>query len=214
MLTLIKREFLAVLPFLALPLSFALFAITSVISQTFYHMQYMPPTGISSMIYRVCWMPIVILPFISAGIGGQQMYSDHSKKISAFLCTLATSRSRIMTARIIVGTSYFLLILLAMAITYALLLARFESLVPFDITPLIMLFITAIMVNLACYSIGLLIGFSANKFLPILGSIFLIAILIALIIIKGFGLQSNFILLVVAVAAMFRTWQKYATTSL
>lgn len=214
MLTLIKREFSAVLPFLGLPLLFALFAITSVISQTFYNMQYMPPTGISSMTYRVSWLPIFILPFISAGMGAQQMYSDRNGKISAFLCTLATSRSRILTARIIVGSSYFLLIFLAMAITYALLLARFPSLVPFDVTFLIMLFITAATVNLACYSVGLLIGFSANRFLPILGSILLVAILIALIIIKGFGLQSNLILLVVAGAAMFRTWQKYATTSL
>ena len=214
MLTLIKREFLAVLPFLALPLSFALFAITTVISKTVYGMQHMPSVGIPSIMYEVFWMPIFILPFISAGMGAQQMYSDRSRKISAFLCTLATSRSRIMTARIIVGSSYFLSILLAMVITYAILLARFESLVPFDITSLVMLFITAATVNLACYSIGLLIGFSANKFLPILGSIFLISILIALIIIKGFGLQSNFILLVVAVAAMFRTWRKYATTSL
>ncbi|MCK5271393.1 MAG: hypothetical protein KAJ52_02405 [Sedimentisphaerales bacterium] len=214
MLTLIKREFLAVLPFLVLPLSFAFLVITVVISKTVYSMQHMPPTGISPTMYEAFWMPIFILPFISAGMGAQQMYSDRSKKISAFLCTLATSRSRIMTARIIVGTSQFLLILLAMAITYVLLLARFESLVPFNITFLVMLFVTATMVNLACYSIGLLIGFSANKFLPILGSIFLISILIALIIIKGFGWQSNFILLVVAVAAMFRIWRKYATASL
>ncbi len=214
MLTLIKREFLAVLPFLALPLSFALFVIVSVISQTVYRMQYMPPTGISPVMYKAFWLPIFVLPFISAGMGAQQMYSDRSKKISAFLCTLATSRSRILTARIIVGSSQFLLVLMAMVITDVLLLARFESLVPFDITFLIMLFITAATVNLACYSIGLLIGFSTNRFLPILGSILLVAALIALIIVKGFGLQSNLILLVVAGAAMFRTWQKYATTSL
>ena len=214
MLTLIKREFLAVLPFLALPLLFTLFAITTVISKTVYGMQHMPPVGIPSIMYGVFWMPIFILPFISAGMGAQQMYSDRSKKISAFLCTLATSRSRILTARIIVGTSQFLLVLMAMVITDVLLLARFPSLVPFDVTFLIMLFITAATINLACYSIGLLIGFSANRFLPILGSILLVATLITLVIVKGFGLQSNLMLLVVAVAAMFRTWQKYATTSL
>ena len=214
MLTLIKREFSAVLPFLALPLLFAFLVITAVISQTVYRMPHMPSTGISSIMYKAFWMPIFILPFISAGIGAQQMYSDRSRKISAFLCTLTTSRRRILTARIIVGSSYFLLILLAMAIAYALLLARFPSLVPFDATFLIMLFITAATVNLACYSIGLLIGFSANKFLPILGSILFVAVLIALVIVKGFGLQSNLILLVVAGAAMFRTWQKYSTTSL
>ncbi|MCK4627683.1 MAG: hypothetical protein KAT56_01705 [Sedimentisphaerales bacterium] len=214
MLTLIKREILAVLPFLALPLLFAFLVITVVISQTVYRMQYMPSTGISSIMYEVFWMPIFALPFISAGIGAHQMYSDRSGKISAFLCTLTTSRSRILTARIIVGTSQFLLVLMAMAITYALLRARFPSLVPFDVTFLIMLFITAATVNLACYSIGLLIGFSANRFLPIMGSILLVATLIALVIVEGFGLQSNLILLVVAGAAMFRTWQKYATASL
>ena len=214
MLTLIKREFLAVLPFLGLPFLFALFAITAIISSTVYSMQYMPPVGILPVMHKAFWVPIFILPFISAGIGSKQMYSDHSGKISAFLCTLATSRSRILTARIIVGTSQFLSVLMAMAITDILLRARFPSLVPFDITFLIMLFITATTVNLACYSIGLLIGFSANRFLPILGSILLVAALIALVIIKGFGLQSNLILLVVAGAAMFRTWQKYATASL
>jgi len=214
MLTLIKREFLAVLPFLVLPLLFAFCVVAGVITQTVYRMQHIPPTGVLPIMYKVFWMPIFILPFISAGIGAHQMYSDRSKKISAFLCTLATSRSRILTARIIVGTSQFLLVLMAMAITDVLLLARFPSLVPFDVTFLIMLFITAATVNLACYSIGLLIGFSANRFLPILGSILLVAILIALIIIKGFGLQSNLILFVVAVAAMFRTWQKYATAPL
>ena len=214
MLTLIKREFLAVLPFLVLPLSFAFLVITVVISKTVYSMQHMPPTGISPTMYEAFWMPIFILPFISAGMGAQQMYSDRSKKISAFLCTLATSRSRILTARIIVGSSQFLLVLMAMVITDVLLLARFPSLVPFDVTFLIMLFVTAATVNLACYSIGLLIGFSANRFLPILGSILLTAALIALVIIKGFGLQSNLILLAVAGAAMFRTWQKYSTASL
>ncbi|MCK5270215.1 MAG: hypothetical protein KAJ46_05490, partial [Sedimentisphaerales bacterium] len=213
-LTLIKREFLSVLPFLALPLLFAFCVVAGVITQTVYRMQHIPPTGVLPVMYEAFWMPIFILPFISAGIGSKQMYSDHSGKISAFLCTLATSRSRILTARIIVGSSQFLLILLAMAITYALPLARFPSLVPFDITFMVMLFVTATTVNLACYSIGLLIGFSANRFLPILGSILLVAVLIALVIVKGFGLQSNLILLVVAGAAMFRTWQKYSTASL
>ena len=50
-------------------------------------------------------------------MGSAQMYTDKNKKISAFISTLATTRRRILIARIVTGLLAILILLVPIAVT-------------------------------------------------------------------------------------------------
>jgi len=218
MLTLINRELRSISVYLVFPAFVTLLIILGLVRNMLFTPENLSPLGvplgIPGAMYSAFKFPLILWPFICAGIGAAQMYFDRSKKISAWLCTLATSRNRILTARIIAGSTSFLLILVPLALTDALWLSLYPRLVPIDAWPLIQLFITVTLLNAACYALGLLMGFNTNRFFPILGSVFLSAPIIALIIVKGFGFETMFLLLLLAAALILRTWQKFSTASL
>ena len=212
MLTLINRELRSISIYLALPALTTLSTILILVWDTLFSPE--PYPGIPPAMYAAFIFPIIFLPLFCAGVGAAQMYFDRSRKISAWLSTLPTSRNRILAARIIAGSTSFLLVLVPLALTDAVLLSFYPPLVPIHASPLIQLFITAILLNAACYALGLLMGSNSNRFFPVLGSIFLSAPIVALIIVKGFGFETMLLLLLLAAALILRTWQKFSTASL
>ena len=142
MFTLIKREIESILLYLIIPLVFVVVAVSSLIYIVAYNLSEFPPVGIPWIMFSIFWFSMVFLPLISAGIGSAQMYSDRSKRISTYLCTLATSRGRILTARLIAGSCSFLIVLIPLAVTDLILLQVYPRMVPIDSMPLIKLFIS------------------------------------------------------------------------
>ena len=165
--------------------------------------------------------PIVVAAIVVmvglCGMGVSQMYTDRSRRISAFLSTLPVTRGQILAAKIIVGTLAILTFLVPLTITAVVLLRLFSSPVQihsgyskiiFDI------FVVTFLMNFACYCIGLQTGWTSNRVTPTLGGMALTSLLVPLILVKGFGLHIVVILLLFIIASLVRTWHRFMSTSL
>jgi len=76
------------------------------------------------------------------------------------------------------------------------------------------IFTTIFLMVLACYCLGLLTGWTANKITPTFGALGLDLVLVSLVFVKGFGPDIKFLLVLVIVACLIRTWHKFMSTSL
>jgi len=160
-------------------------------------------------------VPVVAIVIIGiCGLGAAQMYLDRTRKISAFLSTLAVSRSRILLAKIITGILVILTLLVPLAITAVILLRLYVP--PVLIYPgmVFEIFVAVFLMAFACYCIGLQTGWNSNAITPSLGALFLAGIFIPLILIKGFSLQIVVILVLFIIASLIRIWHTFMTTSL
>lgn len=166
---------------------------------------------ISSGIF-VFLMPF--LPFVCAALGATQTYSDRNKKISTFLSTLSTTRRRILTAKIITGLLWILVVLAPIVAADIILIKYFARVLPGDTDLFIKMITTTFLSSLACYTLGLQMGWNQNRFFPVLGSILLAPVLILVIVIKGFGIETAVIFLLFTAVLMIRTWQRFMATSL
>lgn len=155
---------------------------------------------------------IIMLGFCAMGVS--QMYTDRTRRISAFVSTLPVTRTQILLARIITGILTILILFVPLIVTIVFLLRMFGPPIPmytgivFDMSTL------AFLMTFACYCIGLQTGWSSSKVTPTLGALVLTCILVPLILIKGFGWEIIAILVVLITALLIRTWQKFTSTSL
>ncbi len=156
----------------------------------------------------------VIVVICLTAMGTSQMYSDKNNRISAFLSTLPTSRSAILTARVITGLLAVLLLLLPVSIGGYFLVGIFAPSVPTFTQIFIEIAIAVFLMCVACYCMGLLTGWTSSRVVPTLGALLLACVLVPLIIIKGFGLQLDIILLLFIIASLTHTWCKFSTASL
>jgi len=109
-------------------------------------------------------VPVTAIVVIGiCGLGVSQMYLDRSRKISAFLSTLAVSRDAILSARIISGILVILTFLVPLTITNVVLLRLFVP--PLLIYPGIVfeIFIAVFLMAFACYCIGLQTGWTSGR---------------------------------------------------
>ncbi|MGB2808506.1 MAG: hypothetical protein WBC22_12245 [Sedimentisphaerales bacterium] len=168
--------------------------------------------GISAIIVLIIGLP---------GMGASQMYTDRTRRISAFLCGLPVTRGRILSARIITGILAILTFLVPLTITAVVLFRLFMPAGPiysvyssvysgfiFDI------FIAAFLMGFACYCLGLQTGWTSSRITPTLGGVALAFVLVPLIVVKGFGLHIVVILLLFIIASLTRTWHRFTSTSL
>ena len=155
---------------------------------------------------------IIIIGF--CGLGTAQMYLDRTRKISAFLSTLAVSRDRILLARIITGILVILTFLVPLTIATATLLRVYIP--PVLIYPgmVFEIFVAVFLMAFACYCIGLQTGWNSGKVAPTLGGIVLTCIFVPLLFIKGFDIQIVVILVLFIIASLIRIRHMFMTTSL
>jgi hypothetical protein len=160
-------------------------------------------------------IPAIVLLIIGwSGMSVSQMYSDRTRKLSAFLSALPVTRSQILAARIITGILAILIVLVPLTITGMFLWRLFAPPIPifpgliFDVS------VTAFLMAFACYCIGLQTGWTSSKVTPSLGGLGLTCILVPLILVKGFGLYIKVMLILFIVASLTRTWQKFKSTAL
>ncbi len=177
--------------------------------------QHRPPLGIPSVITTafIVWQSLLLLLF-SAILGASQMFSDLNQKKCSFLATLATTRRRILSAKIIAGLLFIVMFLSPALIADIVLLSVFRGFAPLDIIFPVKIVITAILASLCCYTLGLQMGWQTNKRSAILGSIIVTPLLLSVIIIKGFCVQTAVILGLFVITMFIRTWQKFMSTSL
>lgn len=147
------------------------------------------------------------------GMGSSQMYLDKNKKLSAFICTHATTRSQILIARIITGLIAVAILLVPIAVTVKVLVQLVGPAAPVYASLVRDCLVTAFFTAFSCYCLGLQKGWSSSKIFPTFGAIGLTIILLTLVIIKGFGLHIWFILSLFIIASLVRTWNKFMTAA-
>ena len=216
MLALIKREIVDSVTFFLITAFYMLFVIGKLV--------YSIATGSScgdwgvgvpgEMYDTFAKFPFCIFPLIAAAFGAGQMSFDRDKKISSFLATLATTRRQILSAKIITGILWLLLVILPLAAADAILLKVYPRIAVPDAGFLVHTFITIFLGGMACYSFGLLIGGRSGKLMPIVGIILVTALLLSLIVIKGISLPTMIFFTLFIIAALIRTYQKFMSVSL
>lgn len=162
--------------------------------------------------------PLVLLAFVMlvghCSLGSAQMYADRANRISPLLSTLAVTRSRILAAKVLVGILAVLVSLVPVVVTVTVLLSVFVPPLAFYRRMLIEISATAILTGLACHVVGLMVGWTTSKAWLMAGTLVPILLLMSLILIKGFGLDTLALLLVFIGAALWRVWQTFTSVSL
>jgi ABC-type transport system involved in multi-copper enzyme maturation permease subunit len=159
-------------------------------------------------------LPVYVFAVLGfSAMGAGQMHLDRSRKVSAFLSTLPVSRSQILLTRIVTGVMAMLVLLVPIAVTAAVLVRVHAR--PYPGYPGVFAEIsaTAFLMGLACYCLGMQMGVSCGKVVCTFGCIIVTAVLLPLVIIKGFWGQTVVILLLLIAASLIRTWQKFTSTS-
>ena len=157
-------------------------------------------------------LPVIGLVFMATGTS--QMTNDKNRKVSAFLSTLPVTRTQILLARIITGVLAILVLLVPVFITIAFLTKTFVSKYVFPHHYLIEIFITIFLTAFASYCLGLQIGLTSKKVGIVLAVFILSPLIISLIFIKGFAIDIIILLVLLVIASVARTWQKFVSTAL
>ena len=208
MLTLIKREIQDHIAYFlgAVILTAILIVITVLVVYNIDH---------DAGVYAELTFPVSVILMIGfSGMGVSQMYTDRTKKISAFLTALPVSRNQILLARIVTGILAILTVVLPLLITSITMTYIYAPPIPVFYDMIFDIFAAIFLLGFACYCLGMMTGWTAGKIAPTLGCLGLTFILTSLIIVKGFGPCTKGILLLIIVACLIRTWQKFITTSL
>lgn len=166
-------------------------------------------------VYAGLSLPVIVILMIGfSGMGISQMYIDRARRISAFLSSMPVSRNQILFARIITGILAILTVVLPFIITSLIMIYLFAPPIPVFSGMIFDIFAVIFLLGLACYCLGLMMGWTVGKIAPTLGCLGLTFILTTMIIVKGFGPCTKGILVLIIVSCLIRTWQKFITTSL
>ncbi len=210
MLTLIRREILDHIVYFIAAVVFSAILIALLTAAT-YNLDDLDGSAVFVGL-SIPMLVILVLGFSAMGV--TQMYLDRNRRISAFLLVLPVTRSRILGARIIAGLLAILTVLLPVTIASIVLVSILAPPIPIFADYIADIFTTVFLMVLACYCLGLLTGWTANKITPTFGALGLNLVLVSLVFIKGFGPDIKFLLVLVIVACLIRTWHKFISTPL
>jgi ABC-type transport system involved in multi-copper enzyme maturation permease subunit len=205
-LTLVVREIRDNIVSVVGPCLIGAIIVTILICASFWEMQ----GGV--FIFPSVLLGVMLLGFCS--LGAVQMYGDRANRISSLLSTLAVTRGQIFTARVLVGVLTILASLAPGIIMAIVLLWAFGTPLEFFYRMIVEIILAITLTGLACYCVGLMVGWTANKAWLAAGSLSLFALMATLIWIKGFGVEAMLILLLSIVAMLLRTWQRFTSASL
>jgi len=210
MFTLIKREVIDNIAVLLLAVIVPAFFIIVVVKGVLSGLA-RPPIGIPVVMVKVkiLWLYLLCGAFVAAGCGAAQMHDDNQRKLSTFLSVQATTRSRILIARIVVGVMLILIMFVPLVLADVILLRVFARLAPLDTDFLVRSFASILANFVCCYAIGLQSGWRSSKLMAILFSVVLSAVLVLVVAIKGFGAESIIILALFTIASLIWTWQRF-----
>ncbi len=147
-------------------------------------------------------------------LGAAQMYGDRANRVSPLLTTLAVTRNQILAARVLTGLLAVLVVLLPVVVTGVILLRTFVPPLEFYRRMVVEVSVTLALAACACHSAGLLIGWTTNRVRLLVGTVLLVAAVVSLLWIKGFGPGVMGVLLLFIGATLGRTWHTFTSSSL
>jgi hypothetical protein len=169
------------------------------------------------MTHAVFMFPVLLTPVLFLGLaalGAAQMYTDRANRVSAFLSTLAVTRSRILAARVVVGVCALLVVLVPALAATLVMLVLADVPVPVYSRMIWEIPVTVALAGFACYCVGLEVGWTTNKTWLAAGNLLLASLVTSLVVSKGFGLGAMLLLLVFVAAMLVHTWHRFTAASL
>jgi len=206
MLTLIGRELRDNLAHLILAGSFSFCTVAIAIVTAYW--------GISWISLPISGIMGIILVVLYTSLGAVQMYTDRTNRVSSLLATLAATRSRILAARVLTGSLIILATLVPPLITAVAIMSLEEAPLVFYRATIAEVFATVVLTSFACYCVGLLLGWTTIKAFPVFGLLFLMALVVLLVVIKGFVLTAIVLLLLFSVACLAHVWCRFTSLPL
>ena len=177
-------------------------------------MIYQAVWGLHESVFAFSALNALALLLVYCALGVAQMYTDRANRISSLLATLAVTRSQILTARVLFGLLTILLTLGPLVLTAVVVLHVFAPPLAFYRQAVIEAGATVVLTAVACYCMGLLIGWTTRKAVLLLSVLLLLPLVVPIFVVKGFGPGAHVILLVLIVASLVRLWHKFAAVSL
>jgi hypothetical protein len=172
------------------------------------------PVGIPLGAYTIFPFFIISLCLLAVTMGGVQMYLDKSRKISAFLSSLAVTRRGLLSAKLLVGIIWLVVALLPLVAAELLLFKVRPRLIPADYIFLVRIYIVTALCALSCYLLGLNLGLGRNRIVAILGGALLCLILMSVIVIKGLDADIMLIFGITSAAIAVRAWNIFMSIPL
>jgi len=157
---------------------------------------------------------MALLLALFAMLGASQMYTDHAHRISALVATLATTRTRILAARVLAAVVLIVAMLVPLLVTTVAILYSLQEPLVFLRGTIAEVFGTAVLACLASYCVGLLVGWTANKALPAISVVVGLLLVMLLVSVKGFGPAAIGLLLLFTIASLLHVWHRFASVSL
>lgn len=146
---------------------------------------------------------------VFAAMGVSQMYADRMKKISAFLATQAVCRHHLYLAKLAAGILLVVIFYAAVGGTLWVMNHAYGPPVFSGRRLWIYYPVTVTAAGLACYVLGLSMGWTSGKIFPTLGTLALAFLLLSLLLIKGMNVSLYFLLILFIVSSLIRTWLVY-----
>lgn len=206
MLTLIKRELQDHAVHIVLAALICVGMVGQVILTTYW--------GVAGVGLGIDAAAMVILLVLFCMLGAAQMYTDRANRVSALLATLAVTRTRILAARVLAGAAIILAMLVPLLITAVAILYVTGAPLALYWGTIAEVSTAVVLTSLACYCVGLLMGWTTNKAIPAVSALFGILLIMLLVVVKGFGISAMVLLLLFSIASLLRVWYWFTSVSL
>jgi len=159
-----------------------------------------PPVGIPEELVVVLLAATVVVPLISTVLGWLQTDYDRRWNLTAYVSTRATTRGRMLAARLIVGGLIIVASIALMVLAVAAMFYAFPRLLPVGATILVAIFVTMLAAALPAYAAGLVMGWSQIGRLRILVLLGLLLVILLAVLMMGSRPRAWITLAVLAVA--------------
>jgi uncharacterized membrane protein YozB (DUF420 family) len=173
-----------------------------------------PRIGVPPIMYTLLLNLLPWLAVAAAGVGAVQMRSDLRANTCTFLSTMATTRRRVLGAKLLAGLIWILVLAVPMALTDLVLLAISPRVIRPDLGLLARMLGVFVLACASGYAIGLDVGLGEKKLVAVFAILVLVPLLLSVILIKGFGAATAAVLGLVAVACLVRAWTRFMTNPL
>jgi hypothetical protein len=125
-----------------------------------------PSLGVPGIVRSAFTLAIAPMSFISLGLGMLQSWLDQTRKVSAFLATLAVSREQIFLARVLAGLLLVTGMILILLLGFGLNMTFCRPVMPLNWTYIILGILTAFLLNTASYAVGVMLEQGKNRVAP------------------------------------------------
>jgi hypothetical protein len=173
-----------------------------------------PPIGVPPIMHTLLLSFLPWLAVTAAGVGAVQMRSDLRSNTCAFLATTATTRRRVLGAKLVAGLLWISVLVVPVALTDCVLLMVFPRLVWPDISLLARVLAIFLLSCLSGYAVGLDAGMGERKLVTLSAIVVLVPLLLSVILVKGLSLTTAVVLSLVAAACLARVWTRFVTIPL